>query len=140
MRKRKNDFDNVKVKRVEEDCDMDCLFCFETCQGKSQRRNLLQCSMCVGILYHNYCCGEWGSKCPQCKQNTVVPLRKQEGTGRGVVGVDLSDDGVDDDDDKSIVSTEVETATTTTTTTTTTTETVTTIVRASDGLYDCRIL
>ena len=139
-RKRGNGFENVKVKseRVEEDCDADCLFCFETCRGKSQR-NVLQCFVCDGILYHNYCCGEWASKCPQCKQNTVVPLRKPEGPGKGVdvVDVDLSVDGVDDDDDKSIVSTEVETATTTTTTNTATTET-TMAVRASDGMYECR--
>ena len=99
-------------------------------------RDVLQCFVCKGILYHNCCCWEWASKCPQCKQNTVVPLREPEGPGEGVevVDVDLSND---DDNDKSIVSTEVETDTTTTTTTTATTEAATTIVRASNGMYEC---
>ena len=146
-RKRESDFDNVidnvkvKSKRVKEDCDMDCLFCFKTCRGKSQRRNVLQCIVCKGILYHNYCCGDWASKCPQCKQNTVVPLREPEGPGKGVdvVDVDLSADDVDNDDDKSTVSTEVEINTTTTTTTIATTETTTAIARASDGMHVCRV-
>ena len=104
-------------------------------------RDVLQCFVCKGILYHNCCCWEWASKCPQCKHNTVVPLRKPEGPGKGVevVGVDQSADDVDNDDDKSTVSTEVETDTTTTTTTTATTEAATTIVRASNGMYNCRV-
>lgn len=45
----------------------ECMMCSESVLGGASKPSVICCTVCVGVMYHTKCAGEWTMECPQCR-------------------------------------------------------------------------